>query len=66
MAGDDADINWLRDERGSRLLVGVEAGSVKLAAVVPAGVPRSKVRRSLRECSRELEHYADAAEESGH
>lgn len=57
---EEPDVSWLHDDRGARLMVGVETDHVQLAAVVPEDVPRAKVHRAIRECSRELEHYVEA------
>lgn len=59
----DLEFRLDRDEGGDRLLLGVEAGAVKLAVVVPDDVSRATVEAAAAGCVRELVRHAGAGPE---
>jgi hypothetical protein len=61
---DGVEVTCVGDDDDERLLVGVQAGAVKLAAVVPADLPRGPFERALVDCARQLSHYAVDADRS--
>jgi hypothetical protein len=51
---DGLEVSWHRDDDGDRLLLAVDSGSLKLAALAPADLPRAAAERAVCDCAARL------------
>lgn len=62
---EEVHISWHRAGSGEQVVLGVEAGEVRVAVAFPPEAGRAELETALAERDRELEHFFDALDPDG-